>query len=346
MPEDQKKGGELPQPEVLKPHAVKKDGDSTSVVEKGSKDSHLKRMFPRRSTYRPSHKATFIGLAVVALILIINGVVIWAVINWQQSGEKDTNRSEVTLSADNLDQLGVSRNSVGNLGTELTVGPDANFNGAVRIAGNTTVAGALTLNGDFNAAEGSFSSLQGGETSLTSLNVNQDTTTSNLNVRGQLVVAGPTTLQGTVTVSQLVTINNNLNVSGSVAVGGTLSVRTLAVSSLSIDTSLTIGGKLITRGSAPGVSAGGAVGSNGTVSISGTDTAGTVAVNVGTGGGNGLLASISFRGAYGSTPHVVITSVGRAAGDVYVNRNANGFTIYSASGMSPGGYAFDYFVIQ
>jgi hypothetical protein len=81
------------------------------------------------------------------------------------------------------------------------------------------------------------------------------------------------------------------------------------------------------------------------VSISGSDTAGTVGVNIGTGGGNGMLVQINFRQQYGSTPHVLITAIGRAA-NVYVNRTSSGFSIWVSGALSPGGYAFDYFVTQ
>lgn len=352
MPEDQQKNSsELPTPEVLQPHSTAKkeassDKKGADKSEKPDKVAKADKRFPKRSTYRPSHKATFIGLGVIAGILILNVAIFTFVIQSQSQEEDQVNREEVTLSSASLDELGVSRTPIGDLGTELTVGPDAIFRGSVAISGDTTIAGALTLNSSFTATDGNFAALQGGETSLTSLNVNQDTTTSNLNVREELVVDGAARFQGTVTASQLVTINNNLNVTGSLAVGGTLSVRTLAVSSLSIDTSLTLGGKIITRGAAPSVSAGPGVGSNGTVSISGTDTAGTVAVNVGTGGGNGTVAFITFRSAYGTTPKVVITPVGRSVGDFYINRSGAGFTIQVSNALSPGGYAFDYFVVQ
>lgn len=337
---------DLPKPEVLKPHGEKaSSADSKPAAAVPAKKGFLAGKFPKRTTYRPSHKATFIGLAVVVGILLINaGVIYWFI--QSQGGEEAVNRSEVTLTTENLDELGVSRNPVGDLGSELTIGPDANFNGAVTISGNTTVGGTLTLNGEFSAAEGTFNDLQGGETAVESLNVNGDSTTSNLNVRDQLVVEGASRFQGTVTMGQLVTVNNNLNVTGSLAVGGNLSTRGLSVAILSVDTTLTVGGKIVTRGAAPSASAGGAVGTGGTVSISGTDTAGTVAVNIGVGAGTGTLASVNFRSAYGSTPKVLVTAIGRSAGSFYINRSASGFTINVVNSLSPGGYAFDYFVIQ
>jgi hypothetical protein len=146
--------------------------------------------------------------------------------------------------------------------------------------------------------------------------------------------------------SQLLSVNNNMNVIGSLSVGGALSVRTLHVSSLVSDTTLTIGGHIMTQGSAPGVGPGGALGSNGTVSISGNDTAGTVAANIGVGGGNGTLAHVAFRNQYGSIPRVVVSAVGRGAPGLYVSRTSGGFSIGVTGGLSPGGYAFDYIVMQ
>jgi hypothetical protein len=299
----------------------------------------------KRTTYRPSHKATFIGLAVVAGILVLNGAVIMWLVNAQKAASAKQATESVTLSAKTLDSLGVSRNPVGDLGTELTIGPNTTFNRDVTIGSGLTVGGKLQLKGDFTANSGNFAKLQAGDTALQQLNVNGDTTTTNLNLRQKLSVAGSTTLQGPVTMAQLLTINNSLNVAGNVAIGGTLSARNFQANSLTSGSTLSIGGHIITGGNAPGVGRGGAVGSNGTVSISGNDAAGTVAVNAGVGAGNGLLAQIAFKSQYGNIPHVVITSVGQHV-DAYVTRTIGGFSIYASGAMSPGGYAFDYIVMQ
>ncbi|MDN5275392.1 MAG: hypothetical protein JWN33_41 [Candidatus Saccharibacteria bacterium] len=334
---------EPPAPEVLKPQSAESTpaaGSAPSGVQKAV--SALR----RRGTYRPSHKATFIGLGVVVGILAINAGVIAFFMNQQPSEDKAVSNSEVTLSSQSLDELGVSRNPVGSAGTELIVGPNSRFNGSVTIGSDVSIAGQLSLNSRFTATDASLANLQAGQTSLQDLNVNGSGTMSNLNVRNSLIVAGATQLQGAVTVSQLLTVNNSVNITGNLAVGGILSARGFQASTLVSDTTLTIGGHVITRGLAPSVSAGGAVGNNGTVSISGSDAAGTVAVNIGTGGGNGILANISFRQVYGSTPRVVVTAGGRSAGSVYVNRSATGFSINVGNSLPPGGYFFDYIVMQ
>jgi len=329
-----------PSPEVLQPQTDESPVTSPTppVGGKGPKQ-------PKRGTYRPSHKATFIGAAVVAVVLAINVGVITFFLR-QPDGAEEVNRSEVTLSTETLDRLGVSKNPVGTRGAELVVGPSARFNGKVTIGSDITIAGKLNLNNTFVAQDASLAKLQAGDVTLQQLGVNGDATVTNANVRQTLSVAGSTRLQGPVTLSQLLTVNNSINVAGNLAIGGVLSARTFQASSLVSDTTLTIGGHVISRGAAPSVSPGGALGSNGTTSISGSDSAGTVAANVGVGASPGIVATVSFRQAYTSTPRVIVTAVGSGPRNVYVNRSSTGFSIGVGDAMPPGGWAFDYFVIQ
>lgn len=329
-----------PAPEVLKPQST----TAESTPEKEAKSKVVAR--PRHATYRPSHKATFIGVAVVVAILAINAGVIVFLMRGQQATTTESAQGEVTLSPAVLDTLGVSRASVGNLGTELTVGPNSRFNGKVTVGGDMSIGGQLQLNSKFSASDASLAKLEAGDTAVQQLNVNGDGTITNLNLRRDLTVVGASRLQGPVTMSQLLTVNNSVNIAGNLAVGGVLSARGFQASSLVSDTTLTIGGHIITRGAAPRVSPGGGLGSNGTVSISGSDVAGTVAVNIGVGGGNGTLATVTFSRAYGATPRVVASGGGRGMGGVYVTRNSNGFTIGIDNAVSPGGYTVDYIVMQ
>lgn len=335
--------GDLPAPEELHNKADKKDevasAPATAIASKNQPRS-------RRITYRPSHKATFIGLAVVIVILGLNAAVITFIMQGQARADASKGQAEVSISSSALDKLGVSRTSVGNLGTELIVNPNSRFNGAVTVASDVTIAGQLKLNSKFSANEASLTKLQAGDTSLNQLNVNGDGTISSLNLRKDLAVAGSTRLQGAVTIGQLLTVNNNVNIAGSLSVGGTLSARSFQASSLVSDTTLTVGGHVITRGSAPGVGPGSALGSYGTVSISGNDAAGTVAANIGTNAGGGIIANVAFRNQYSSTPHVVVTGVGAGIGSVYVTRSVGGFSIGVNGPLAPGGYAFDYIVMQ
>lgn len=330
-----------PTPEMLQTQSDDKSDASVVVSDDKAKSSdHLKHV-----TYRPSHKATFIGIAVVTVVLAVNAGVIYFLMRGQTEVDKALSDA-VTINPEVLSSLGMNRTPVGNAGTELTIGPKTTFKGNVTVASDVSISGQLELNSKFTAQDASLTKLQAGETSIAQLTVNGDGTISTLNLRKDLNVVGSTRLQGPVNMSQLVTINNNLNVTGSLSVGGTLSVRNFQASSLTSDTTLTIGGHVITRGSAPNVGSGPAVGSNGTVSISGNDASGTVAINIGVGGGNGILANIAFKQQYTTTPHVVVTPVGRSAGDFYINRSVGGFSIGINSALGIGGYAFDYIVMQ
>lgn len=334
----------LPEPEVLTTHSDKDTPDKPDKKEENAKNQA--RLKSRRTTYRPSHRATFIGLFVVVGVLLVNAAIITIVILTQGPSDESNDQATITLDTDVLNSLGVSRNQVGNEGSKLEIGPDTTFLGTVDIGGDTSISGNLTLNSDFTANRGVFTNLQAGDTAVDSLNVNGDATASNLLLRGNITVPGTSTFQGTLTANSLVTVNNNANITGSLGVGGTLSVRDLHVIALQTDSTLTIGGHIITSGSAPSVSKGAGTGSSGTVSVSGSDSAGTIAVNIGTGGGNGLLAQLFFRGQYSSTPHVLITAVNKDPGTVYVTRTTSGFSIYSTQSIAPGGYVFDYLVVQ
>lgn len=339
MSEDQKVGNEqTPAPEVLSTDestlgsSTEQKIEAVSMVATGAPK--------RRAAYRPSHKGTFIGLVVIGAILAANAGIIALVMRNQATAEDARIKNGVTLSSETLDKLGVSRNPVGNAETLLVVGPDSKFKGNVQMGGTLQVAGSLILNSKFTASDAALTKLQAGDTQLQALNVNGDATVTSMNLRKDLQVAGATQLQGPLTVNQLTTINNNMNVAGNLAIGGSLSVRNFQVSTL------TVAGHLISSGAQPGAAAGGGVGSNGTVSISGNDTSGTVAVNTGVGAGNGLLATISFTTKYDDTPHVVVTPVGRSVPGLYINRTSAGFTISADGALPAGGYAFDYVVVQ
>jgi hypothetical protein len=102
-------------------------------------------------------------------------------------------------------------------------------------------------------------------------------------------------------------------------------------------------------GATPSISRGSAVGGSGTVSVSGTDTAGTVSINFGPGSGPGIIANISFRNNFTQAPHVVITPVGSSCADLnyYINRSTGGFSIASTNAGSAGSScAFDYIAID
>jgi len=338
-----------PEAEVLVPQANEVAASEASapvplpIDPKSGKPQH-------KRLYRPSHRATFIGLTVVALILIINAVVIGVVIR-SQGKDATSPTGQVTVSQSALDHLGVNRDTIGDSGVVLTITPRTQFKDSISVGGDLSIAGKFNLNQKLVATDASLTQLEAGNSTLNQLNVNGDSTVSGINVRNNLQVTGNTVLQGAVTLSQLLTVNNSVNVAGSLAVGSGISANAISGNNVTVLSTLTIAGHVVTVGSVPSLSGGSiSLGSNGTISMSGNDAAGTIALNVGAGGtsaGGGIFANVTFKNAYQTTPHVVVTPIGNIATDFYVTRSKTGFSIgLSGPITTPGGYAFDYIVEQ
>ena len=345
-----------PEAEVLTPRASETPGgeaETSTPLATGGKDGKP----VHKRLYRPSHRATFIGLTVVAVILLINAGVIGLIIR-SQSTSNSQPEGQVTVSQTELDKLGVNRDSVSNSDIVLTVTPNTQFKGKVVVGGDISIGGQFRLNSKLTANDANLSQLEAGNTTLNQLNVGGDSTLTNATLRKDLIVVGTTRLQGPVTLSQLLTINNGANISGNLTVGSAVSATTISATTLTSIGTLTIGGHVVTAGSAPILTAqgGSVLGSNGSISISGNDAAGTIAFNVGVGAssGGGLIASVNFHTPYSHTPHVVVTPVGNV-GPFYVSRTTTGFSIFidgpnngnnAGQPLAPGGYAFDYIVEQ
>ena len=298
----------------------------------------------RRGSYRPSHRATFMGLAVVVAILAINAAIVGFLLK-SPNGSSEANQPAVTINQSALNKLGVNQTSVGNAGIELTVNPDAKFNGKLQVGGDVNIGGQLKLNSTLNAASADLTQLQAGNSSFTQINVNGDGTISNLALRKNLTVAGTSTLQGSTTFNSLITANGGLNVSGNLAVGGTLAVNSFSISNITV-------GHIISTGSTPSYTRGN-VGTGGTVNMSGNDSAGIINANIGSTGCpcGGVLANVTFSRSYSAVPHITATLVnnnpGPGAGTVFVNRSSAGFSIGITGSVSgPQTISFDYIVEQ
>jgi hypothetical protein len=85
------------------------------------------------------------------------------------------------------------------------------------------------------------------------------------------------------------------------------------------------------------------------VSLSGSDTSGSITVNTGGSPPAGCFASVTFSQKFSSTPHVIITPVGSAAAGLqyYVNRSTTGFDICTANSAPSGQtFGFDYIALD
>jgi hypothetical protein len=170
-----------------------------------------------------------------------------------------------------------------------------------------------------------------------------------LEVAGAIKVGGPLTLPG-ITVSGLSNFDQKgLTVNGSASISGSLSAAALIIDTLQVNKDLLLNRHIDAGGGTPGKSNGGALGSGGTVSVSGTDTAGTVNINTGSGPGAGCFVTVNFTQKFNATPHITITPVGSAAADLnyYINRTTTGFSV-CATNAAPASqsFAFDYLAID
>jgi hypothetical protein len=155
-------------------------------------------------------------------------------------------------------------------------------------------------------------------------------------------------------VQGVLTVQNGLTVNGKASFAGPISAPSITIDALSLTGDLQFGRHIDAGGGTPSASGGGAIGSGGTVTISGTDTAGTVTINVGSGAAAGVLANVTFTSAFNGNPHVVITPIAglgsgpvNGTGKFYLSaRSSSGFTIATSAGLGSGSVSFDYIVID
>lgn len=273
-------------------------------------------------------KGTNLYLLGFGVLLATAGFVVFIAVTQDNTEEAGLSLTGNDLSQEAIDELLKKDNNIGDVKETLTVEANAIFNGKVLIKDSLDVAGGLNI---------------GGTLSLSGLTVSGNSTLQDVGISGSLSVAGNTNLTGTTS------IESNLTVAGDVSIGGALSAGSLNVESIQFSNDLQILRHIDTGGSSPGASRGGAIGGAGTVSISGTDTAGTVTINTSGGVSSGIMAQITFTNAYNRTPHVIISPVGSTSGsiDYYTTRTSSGFSIGTANAPSASTtYVFDYWVAE
>lgn len=284
----------------------------------GPKKKWWRRLFGRLNIY----------LLLFILVLVIAATVLIVAYISSKHNSKAANISSQTLSQSTLDQLANSDVNVGSSSQVLNVKSSAVFAGKVlvrqdlEVAGNLQISGTLALN-DITVA---------GTAQLGQAQVNKN-----------LSVAGNTGIQGAVTIAK------SLQVSGSGSFSGPLSAPQVTTSSLQLNGDLALTHHITAGGATPSRTNGGALGSGGTSSVSGSDTGGSVAITTGGSPAAGCFITVNFTSKYNATPHVLVTPVGSAAGGMsyYINRSATSFSICDASAPPAGSsFGFDYFVID
>jgi cytoskeletal protein CcmA (bactofilin family) len=230
------------------------------------------------------------------------------------------------LTQDELKQLANTDVTVGQPKQILTIQANAVFAGSTLIRGDLEVAGTLKLGGDLSLTNLTVT----GATQLEDAKANNLTVGSNLNVQG--------TLQ----------LNGGISVAGQSNFNGGLVASSVLTGALQLNGDLKLTHHITAGGTIPGIAKGTAVGGGGTVSLSGSDTAGSIAVNTGSGPPAGCFATVTFSEAFSNTPHVVITPVGAAAAGLnyYITRSTSNFVVCSTNSAPAGQtFGFDYVIL-
>lgn len=268
-----------------------------------------------------------IYLLIFILIVVIAGMGTFISMNQAKQEAEVPTLTTQDLTQEALEQINESEIKVGDPKQTLAIESNAIFSGKVLVRDSLDVAGTIKVGGAVNLPGITVS----GTSSFDQIQANR------------LSVDGDTGIQGTLSVQ------TNLNVAGSATFGGPVSAPLLTVQNLQINGNLSFTRHIDAGGPTPGISRGTALGSGGTASVGGTDTAGTVSISTGGGPSAGCFATMTFAASFGGTPHIAVSPVGSAAGGLnwYINRTSTNFSICTASPAPAGAnFAFDYIVID
>lgn len=266
-----------------------------------------------------------IWLLVFILVVLSAGAVVF--VSLKSSKQTTTVTKAGSLTDEQLASLKGNTTLVGDAKQTLDVQSNAIFEGQVLLRSDLSVAGSLKV---------------GSGISIPSITVGNGGTFGQIGISGGLNVGGDTSLQGQLTVQKNLTVNGTASF-------GNLSVSQLGVSTLQLRGDINLNQHINTSGGVPGRTLGTAVGSGGTASVGGSDTAGTVNINTGGSPPAGCFITVRFVHPFSSSPHVVISpSNSSAAGlQYYVNRSASNFSVCTASvPAATTTYTFDYVVIH
>lgn len=309
------------------------DGSTPVTSETGSYEAPQVTSYapppPPKKRFRDHFHNGSIYLLIFMLLCIISVVVMIGM--YVRSNERvaptDGTIETQNLSGEALKELADKGNlEVGNPEQVLNIQSNAVFSGTALVRGDLQVGGNIRTGGSLN---------------LTGLNVSGPGSFERLQAR-ELSVAGAGTFTG-----QLST-QSNFNARGSGTFGGPVSTPVLNANTLQLNGELALNNRIRTGGGRPTAAGANALGSGGTTNISGSDTAGTIVINTGSGPAAGCFTNVTFSRAY-SSPRVNVTPVGGAAGSLnwYVNRNASGFSVCTNNAAPAGqSFSFDYFVVD
>jgi hypothetical protein len=242
---------------------------------------------------------------------------------------RDAQKAEDVIDSQNLSeeaakQLASSSVTVGSTKQVLNVASNAIFGGSVLVRSDLEVAGDIKLGGNLElpgiavTGASAFGQLQTETLSVTADAVVQ----GSLSVRKGLSVLGTSTF-------------------------GNISAAQVSANALQLNGSLILTHHVVAGGPIPESSKGTALGSGGTASVNGSDLAGSITINTGSGPGAGCFITVNFVRKYDGVPHVIVTPIGSGAGGInyYVNRSTTSFSVCTTNpAPSSETFGFDYII--
>ena len=294
----------LPSPVTQQPSGQSKPdsadgGNSTVTPPQRDLNRRLRQLFARFNIY----------LLIFLLLLILSGA--GGVIFYLQSSRSITGNnapSSQSLSQDTLNQLSTNDINVGEPKHTLNVQSNTVFGGHVLVRSNLQVAGTLQV---------------GSNVAINGVRITGNSVFDDAQITKSLSVSGNSSLQGQLSVQKSLIVN------GGGTFLGAVSAPSIATDSLQLTGNLKLTRHIAPGGATPSRSGGAGLGGGGTVSVSGSDTAGSVSINTGSSPGAGCFVTVTFAVKFDSTPHVVITPVGSSAAGLgyYINRSTSDFSI-------------------
>lgn len=267
-----------------------------------------------------------IYLVAFIFILAIGVLIILIAFSQSKKGAK-LNVKNSSISSGTLKQIANSDATVGGPSQILNVQANAVFAGQVLVRQALQVANGLQVTGNVG---------------VNNINVSGTSTLQSATITKNLTVAGTLATQNSATFAQ------GIQVTGNSSFSGTVNIPTLTANTLTLNSDLTLSHHILISGAVPSSLSGSTLGSGGTTSVNGSDTAGNVNINTGSGPSAGCLITVIFKTPFTQTPYVIATPIGAASGQLgfYVVRSTTNFQICASNAPSGGtSYGFDYMVI-
>jgi cytoskeletal protein CcmA (bactofilin family) len=259
------------------------------------------------------------------LIMCIAVVVAVVAITKNTKNSSNGGAAVQTLTTKQLQKLASSAPTIGTANQTLNIAANTILSGNVLARQDLDVAGTLTAG-----------NLHLSQISVAGISASGQDSTQKLSVNGTSTITGAESISGI------------LSVAGSSSFGGILSANQIAVQNLQLSGNFTLSKHILVTGSSPTQLIGPAVGSGGTASDSGTDTAGSININTGSNPpANSCFITLTFTQAFASTPYVVVTPVGASAGGLqyYVTRSTTSMSLcINSAAPANASFSFDYVI--